>query len=227
MQFQFLATQNSMAELINGATVHTWGGIPANKTAASAKYRKEEVDWDQLFENCISMRWLVIDESSTLSPGLLAMLDSFLREKACVRHPYACRNAQKRKDPRPFGGLNVIFAGDLWQLPPVQDLAIFANPLRKKDGERHEAGEQRMLAMFWDCHKKGYKDGIQKLFELTSAKRSRDEWHLAVLHADRAGNETWEIYCFVHGLPTRNVGSWSPQTNQKTDVRFTNSSMAR
>eukprot|EP00973_Karenia_brevis_P048615 6749317-Karenia_brevis.AAC.1 len=29
-----------------------------------------------------------------------------------------------------------------------------------------------------------------------------------VLEADRNGNESWEMYCFMHGFPTRNVGSW-------------------
>ena len=48
----------------------------------------------------------------------------------------------------------------------MQEFAIFAKPLRKKDGERREAGEQRMLAMFWDCRKNGYKDGNQKLYDI-------------------------------------------------------------
>jgi len=87
-QFKFLATQNSMAELIGGGTVHTWGAIPANKALAAMK-GKNDKDWDTLWENAMSVRWLVIDECSTLSPGLLATLESFLREKACLRHPYA------------------------------------------------------------------------------------------------------------------------------------------
>ena len=28
--------------------------------------------------------------------------------------------------------------------------------------------------------------------------------------ADRHGQESWEMYCFTHGVPTRNVGSWLP-----------------
>ena len=51
VQFQFLAPQNSMAELIGGQTVHTWGVIPTNKTAAANKHGNKDVDWDQLFEN--------------------------------------------------------------------------------------------------------------------------------------------------------------------------------
>ena len=215
VQFQFLATQNSMAELIGGSTVHTWGSIPANKAAATAKCNSKDRDWDQLFENCISLRWLIIDESSTLSPGLLATLESYLRDKACLRHPYAFRGGKRQREPRPFGGLNVAFSGDLDQLPPVKDVALYGNPLRKLDGTRYEAGEQRMMAMFWECHTK-QKDRIHKLFELTEAKRCKDRWHLAILHADRSGAESWEMYCFVHGLPTQNPGTWMPDLDAPT-----------
>ena len=38
VQFQFLAAQNSMAALIGGNTVHSWGVIPTSKEAAAAKY---------------------------------------------------------------------------------------------------------------------------------------------------------------------------------------------
>ena len=110
VQFQFLATQNSMAELIRGGTIHSWSVIPANKAMASAKANSKDVDWDQLFENCISMRWLIIDECSTLSPGLLGMFESFLRQKACLRHPFAFRDQHRHRDPRPFGGLNIILS---------------------------------------------------------------------------------------------------------------------
>ena len=105
MQFEFLAAQNSMAALSGGGTVHTWCVMLANKAAAAAKHANKEVKWDQPFENCISMRWLIVDEVSTLSLGMLGTLDSFLRTQACVRHPYAYRDAARRRDPRPFGGL--------------------------------------------------------------------------------------------------------------------------
>jgi uncharacterized protein YecT (DUF1311 family) len=72
------------------------------------------------------------------------------------------------------------------------------------------------MDMFWNCKSKRNVDGIQRLFELTEAKRCKDLWHLTVLHQDRLGNETWEVYCFTHGLPTRNPGTWLPQQNAPT-----------
>ena len=39
--------------------LHSWGCIPANKAAGQTKAATaKEADWDQLFENALSMRWL-------------------------------------------------------------------------------------------------------------------------------------------------------------------------
>ena len=51
-------------------------------------------------------------------------------------------------------------------------------------------------------------DSIQKTFFLKHPMRTDDPWLIALLEASRYGRETWEMYCFNHGLPTRNPGSW-------------------
>ena len=52
VQFQYLAPLNTMAELIGGKTVHSWGCIPANKSAGQSKASSaKEADWNQLFES--------------------------------------------------------------------------------------------------------------------------------------------------------------------------------
>ena len=206
VQFQCLASQNSMAALIGGATVHHWGGIPINAADAAEKVSSKGSggDVDALYERCLGIRWLLLDEVSTLSPMLLGLLDSYLR-RACKRHAYARRG---NKSWRPFGGLNVLLCGDLWQLPPVKSIAIFGNPFKKE----LEFTEQRILQMFW---KRG-EDSIGQLLELKEAMRTKDTWLQEQLTQDRHGEESWEVYCFVHGLPTRNVGSWCPSTNAPT-----------
>eukprot|EP00973_Karenia_brevis_P048769 6765689-Karenia_brevis.AAC.1 len=55
--------------------------------------------------------------------------------------------------------------------------------------------------MFWNPNAA---DSIQKTFVLEESMRRM------ILEADRNGNQSWEMYCFVHGFPTRNVGSWLP-----------------
>ena len=129
VQFQFLASQNTMAALIGGATLHSWGSIPVNATDAGNKVQSKGADGDvdELFLNALGMRWLVVDEVSTASLVILGLLESYLR-RACTRHPYARRRDGVR---RPFGGINIVFAGDFWQLPPVRAHAIFPTPSRR------------------------------------------------------------------------------------------------
>ena len=180
--------------------MHTWGTIPVNSEHAQQKMQDKSAsgDVDVLFLNALGMRWLILDEISTVSPALLGLLDSYLR-RACLRHPYAKRDGHQR----PFGGINFVFAGDFWQLGPVKASAIFANPF----AAGHSFHEQKMLKMFW---KRNDIDSIQQTFVLEKPMRSDDPWLLAVLHADRYGQESWEMYCFIHGLPTRNPGTWLP-----------------
>ena len=154
------------------------------------------------------MRWLIIDEISTVSPELFGLLDLYLR-RACCRHPYAGLGDGTRKVP--FGGINFIFAGDFWQLTPVKAHSLFVNPFLKK--AKYSSGEQKVLRMFWNADDQ---DAIQKTWVLTKPLRSQDAWLNAVLQASRNGEESWEMYCFNHGFPTRNPGTWMPDTNAPT-----------
>ena len=87
---------------INGQTIHSWSGIgvataltePLNKLIRSRRRRKIQ-DTDIL----------VIDEVSMLHAWLFDMVDQ------------VCRII--RRDPRPFGGMQVVLSGDFFQLPPV------------------------------------------------------------------------------------------------------------
>ena len=79
----------------------------------------------------------------------------------------------------------------------------YNNPF--KSGYDHY--EQKALAMFW---RRECKDRIQRVHELTKPERSKDDW-LSYIHTEQgAGKESWENYCFTHGLPTCHVGSWFP-----------------
>ena len=84
--------------------------------------------------------------------------------------------------------------------------AFFFNPF--KTG--YSFGEQKIFEMFWQ--KKA--DSIQRTFVLTQSMRTADPWLKAVLEADRHGAESWEMYCCIHGLPTRHTGSWLPESNE-------------
>ena len=132
-----------------------------------------------------------------MSPLTLGVLETNLRRVCRTSHAYA-RRADRTW--RSFGGVNVLCFGDWWQLPPVKATAIFSNYFAK-----HENVERQMLRHFWERDT----DGFTTLFELTHAYRfDKDPWLEQILTQHRHGKETWETYCFMHGLPTRNTGSW-------------------
>ena len=85
----------------------------------------------------------------------------------------------------------------------MQARSFFDNPYVRLT----DHGEQKILEMFW---KKG-ENSIQKTWLLTKSMRTDDEWLQVVLGMARYGTMSWEVYCFIHGLPTRHCGSWLPK----------------
>lgn len=89
---------------INGATIHSWSGI-------GIKQKLLPYDLDALEEKQnIYKRWnetsvLIIDEVSMLHASFVDMLDLV--------------GKHIRRNNLPFGGLQVVFTGDFFQLPPV------------------------------------------------------------------------------------------------------------
>ena len=130
-----------------------------------------------------------------------------LTHRMCMRTrtPYA-----KRKDGtlRPFGGVNLSLSGDWWQLPPVKKIWFYSNPFLSD----MDYTEQLAMSFFW--RRTG--DSIGSTHELIYSNRTSDPWLQEVLRQDRQGCESWEVYCFTHGLPTRHVGSWLHSANSPT-----------
>ena len=95
---------------INGQTIHSWSGVGV-ATALSPSLlklirsrRKRKIQATDI---------LVIDEVSMLHAWLFDMVDQVCREV--------------RRDPRPFGGIQVVLSGDFFQLPPVSVLTVLTD----------------------------------------------------------------------------------------------------
>jgi ATP-dependent DNA helicase PIF1 len=88
----------------NARTLHSWSGIKL------AKDTKEKVIDSVLRNKHQVATWkktdcLILDEVSMLSQKIFEIIEEIAR--------------RARRNPAPFGGMQVIFTGDFYQLPPV------------------------------------------------------------------------------------------------------------
>ena len=121
MQFVWLAFLNSMAFQMGGCTLHHWSGIPVGETDGTALTK----DAHKLPTEPQSLRWVLIDEVSMISAQLVGVLDILIGKVAWKRDSWKRRGGGTE---RPFGGLNVMFFGDVSQLKPVSGRALATNP---------------------------------------------------------------------------------------------------
>lgn len=98
-----LAPTGVAALNVQGQTIHSFFGFPPRIVTPSEAARKvTRKDLLRMYQN---LEVLVIDEISMVRADLLDGMDRFLRVN--------------RENYRPFGGVQVVFFGDLFQLPPV------------------------------------------------------------------------------------------------------------
>ncbi len=96
------------AVLLNcgATTLHSWAGIglgkePVEQLVAKMNHDKKATWW--------KTRVLIVDEVSMMSQKLFELLDD------------VGRLVRDRCSHRPFGGIQLVFCGDFYQLPPVPD----------------------------------------------------------------------------------------------------------
>ncbi len=107
-----LAPTGVAAVNVGGQTIHSFFGFKPDITVSKVRKLKPPEDLD-LYKK---LETLVIDEISMVRADLLDCVDTFLRRFGPDKY-------------QPFGGVQMIFIGDLYQLPPIvpsSDLAIFA-----------------------------------------------------------------------------------------------------
>jgi hypothetical protein len=98
------ASTGIAATHMNGTTIHSWSGIGVKDTLSDSDIRNMKTK-RYLTKNMQSADVLIIDEISMLHRNQLEMVDRVLKAI--------------RKDPAPFGGIQVVFSGDFFQLPPI------------------------------------------------------------------------------------------------------------
>lgn len=98
-----LAPTGVAAVNIGGQTIHSFFNFKPNVTLSSIRKKRGAKDEPSLYKKIST---IVIDEISMVRADLLDCVDKFLR----LHGP---------NPKRPFGGVQMVFIGDLYQLPPV------------------------------------------------------------------------------------------------------------
>ena len=156
------ASTGIAATHISGMTIHSWSGI-------GIKRKFDKYDLDKIASNeYVSKRIrrakvLVIDEVSMLSSDTLAMVEAVCREV--------------KQNDEAFGGLQIIFVGDFFQLPPIVKRAE-ENP----QGTLIENQNESIFA----CDSRAWQNAKPIICYITEQYRQDDADFLSILSAIRA-----------------------------------------
>ena len=136
-RFKIVAPTGSAAALLGGETYHSAIGINDRLDDANIS----AVTLSKIRENFHGVQYIFIDEVSMLSCRDLAKISKHL---ALITGKYDL----------PFGGINMIFAGDFVQLPPVigssksgSSMALYSKP--PMDGKSDQKIEHALGKALW------------------------------------------------------------------------------
>ena len=154
-----LAPTGVAALNVRGQTLHRFFGFRTDVTPDSVRKSRRKPRDPQLYKELTT---LIIDETSMLRADLLDCVDGFLRQHGPI--------------PRtPFGGVQMVFVGDLYQLPPVVT------------GDEREIFETVYeTPYFFSAH--ALKDAEIEIIELRKVYRQKDRQFVELLN--RIRNDT-------------------------------------
>ena len=154
------STTGVSAHNIDGQTIHSFAGIYKNKIYLNFPDTKRK-----LTKNLKECRILAIDEISMLHKETLDSLDSAFKEITGYRN-------------KPFGGIQMIFIGDFFQLPPVSQET-------NRDSKSKNA-EYCFKSLAWEA-------GNFITLDLKEVKRQNDKMFISALNKVRTGDITQDV----------------------------------
>ena len=137
------------------------------------------------------------------SAELLAQLKLRCRE---LMRDLSLAKYDRKGRSRPFGGLNVILAGDVYQLPPPKGTFLGDIPwdlLAGRKSTRRAPGHQGQTLLWGSAEA-----GMQGVTELVRCERTQDAWLAELQTQFRHGQLSEDNHNFLHGKPTAVPGSW-------------------
>lgn len=188
------ASTGIAATHINGMTIHAWSGIGIRRTIT-----EEDVEYilskEKTARRIIDAKVLVIDEISMLSGATLDNVDKVLR--GIRRKPLM--------PEEPFGGLQVLFVGDFFQLPPISrdgptafafesEAWKAANPVACYLTEQHRQDDPRYHELLGALRRgtlsSAHRDALESRIGTRAASRAATRLHTHNAAADRINEES-------------------------------------
>ncbi len=158
-----LAPTGIAAVNVKGQTIHSFFGFPAHlQLHKHIKKRHNR----KLYR---SIDTIIVDEISMVRADLLDAMDRFLRIN--------------RSNATPFGGVQMIFFGDLFQLPPV-----ISSP-----EERQFLSMHYNSPWFFSAHAFDALGASFEMIELQTVFRQRNRSFVRLLDAVRTGEIDWDV----------------------------------
>lgn len=179
--FVVLAPTGVAAVNIGGQTIHSFFGFRPDITVEKVLKRKHPRNPD-VYEN---LEVLIIDEISMVRADLLDCVNTFLT----MHGP---------EKGRPFGGVQLIFIGDLYQLPPIVTYK-----------EKDIFNELYQSPYFFDS--KAFSEVEFKIIELTKIYRQTEEEFVKILNSVRNKTVTDEL---LFNLNKRVDFTFDPDPNE-------------
>jgi len=162
------ASTGIAATHIGGMTIHSWSGIGI-KTKLDKHDINKIVSNEYITKRVRRAKVLVIDEVSMLHPETLSMVDA------------VCRKIKQSLEP--FGGLQTVFVGDFFQLPPVRKTEVENRAQTPLEIKSLTGIEEPMARFAYDSP--AWKRTNPIVCYLTEQYRQDDSDFLAILSAIR------------------------------------------
>ncbi len=156
------ASTGIAATHINGVTIHSWSGIGIKEVIGERDLRAIS-EKEYVARRVMEAKILIIDEISMINGRTLDNVD------AVCRYIRAIKSMENQY--LPFGGIQVIFVGDFFQLPPV---------------EKHGFSNKKVPVQF-AFQSQAWLAAEPKICYLTEQHRQEDKVFLDLLTAMRAG----------------------------------------
>lgn len=197
-----LAPTGVAAIHVGGETIHSFFGLKPGFEKDEARETKVNEHKAKKYRR---LETILLDEISMVRADILDAINIFLRKT--------------RKNPKPFGGVQMVFFGDLYQLPPVVTPA-----------DREQFYAEYDSPYFFDAEVfKGQDSFFEAPFsleyiELTEMYRQKDDDFISLLNAVRDGTITTEE---LNVLNTRLNSGFVPTDEQYIYLMTTNADAQR